>query len=144
MAGVNSLNLDRLARVLAIVAGCLDLPTGIGLVAAPALTLRMMGIADPPSNPVYLQFVGAFVGAVGFSYLWAVRRWWKGGGTALLRATLEITIIFRLAAGLFTGVAIFRGALPPAWMSVPGTDLALAIAQAWLLRRGALKGDAQP
>ena len=44
-------------------------------------------------------------------------------------------------AGGFSAVAIARGWLAPAWLSVPVTDLILAAGQAWLLGRGAGRDD---
>jgi uncharacterized protein YjeT (DUF2065 family) len=135
---MNPKNLDQLAGWLALAAGALDFCTGLGLVVAPALLLRLMGMGETFGDMVYLRFVGAFVWAVGFSYLWALRRRQLTGDATLLRATLEITIIFRLAAGSFAAWAILRGWLMPAWASVPATDFFLAATQGWLLRRGAL------
>lgn len=129
--------LNQLAGWLALGAGLLDFSTGLGLSLQPARMLRLMGMKDVFGDLVYLRFVGAFVFAVGFSYLWALRRRRLSGDSTLLRATLEITIIFRLAAGSFGAWAILRGWLVPAWASVPLTDFALAAAQGWLLRQGA-------
>ena len=135
---MNNNKLNQLAVWLALGAGTLDFCTGLGLLVAPALMLRLMGMGETFGDMVYLRFVGAFVWAVGFSYLWALRRWQLTGDATLLRATLEITIIFRLAAGGFSAWAILRGWLVPAWASVPVTDFFLAAAQGWLLSRGAL------
>jgi len=133
--------LNQLAGWLALGAGALDFCTGLGLLLAPALMLRLMGVKEVFGDLVYLRFVGAFVFAVGFSYLWALRRRRMSGDSTLLRATLEITIIFRLAAGSFGAWAILQGWLVPAWASVPLTDFFLAAAQGWLLRRGALSNS---
>jgi len=124
--------LEQTARGLALAAGALDFSTGTGLVFAPELMLRLM--QAPPVGAeaeTYLRFTGVFVGLVGFSYLWALRR-----GAATLRPVLVLTAWFRLAAGVFSTWAIVTGRLAPAWSSVPATDLALAAAQAWLLHRG--------
>ena len=121
----------RLANLLALSAGALDFCTGLGLVFFPASILPLMRVAVPEGDAlVFLRFVGAVVGAVGASYLWALLR---GGGR--LRAVLEFTIVFRLSAGAFTAVALLRGWLPPAWISVPVTDFALVFVQAWLLSK---------
>ena len=130
---------NQLAVALAYTAGALDFCTGLGLVLRPALLLRLMGVKEVFGDLVYLRFVGAFVFAVGASYLWALRRRRTSGDAALLRATLEITIIFRLAAGSFGAWAVLNGWLVPAWASVPLTDFALAAAQGWLLRAGAFR-----
>lgn len=128
--------LEQAAVWLALGAGGLDLATGLGLVVAPQLMLRLMWVAAPGAEALlYLRWVGAFVAAVGFSYLWALGR----RDVALLRHTLELTIWFRLAAGGFSLWAVVTGRLSPAWTNVPVTDLALAAAQAWLLRRGVFR-----
>ena len=128
--------LERLAVWLALAAGALDLGTGLGLVVAPKLVLGLMWAAVPgPEALLYLRWVGAFVAAVGFSYLWALGR----RDVALLRHTLELTIWFRVAAGAFSLWAVVTGRLSPAWTNVPVTDFALAAGQAWLLRRGVFR-----
>ncbi len=128
---------ESLARWITLGAGLLDLFTGLGLVLLPALTLRLMGVA-PVGLPAetYLRFLGVFVGAVGFSYLWAL---WRGPAT--LRGMLELTIFFRLGAGAFCTWALATARLDPAWWSVPATDFVLAAVQVWLLSRGVFKRD---
>ncbi|CAM3039549.1 hypothetical protein [Rariglobus hedericola] len=120
------------ARLLAMGAGAMDFATGLALVFVPARVLPWMHVAVPAGDAlVFLRWMGAFVGAVGASYLLA---WWRGG-EARLRAVFEFTILFRLAAGGFSAAAIGVGWLPVAWVSVPVTDLALVVVQALLLRR---------
>jgi hypothetical protein len=123
---------ESIARGLALGAGVLDFSTGLGLVFLPALTLRLMGV-DPVVGiaETYLRFLGVFVGLVGFSYLWALRR-----GPAALRLVLALTVFFRFVVGFFCVWALATGRLEPAWASVPATDFALAAGQAWLLRCG--------
>lgn len=109
----------------------MDLGTGLALVAAPAFTLGLMFVPTPePAALVYVRFVGAFVAAVGASYLWALLE-----PAARLRTVFGATILFRLSAGIFTLAAVLLGALAPAWLSVSATDLGLVVLQAWLLRR---------
>jgi hypothetical protein len=125
-------NSVTLARGLASGAGAMDLLTGLGLVFAPGLVLPLMQVAVPAGDGlVFLRWVGAFVGAVGASYLLAVAR----GGAERLRYVLEFTIPFRLAAGCFSAAAVALGWLPVMWASVAVTDLALAGVQGWLLGR---------
>ena len=120
----------RLARIVAACAGLMDSLTGVGLMLAPVLTLRAMAVPAPgPEALIYVRFVGCFVGAVGGSYLLALRR----GGRRELRAMLGYTLIFRLAAGLFTAAAVLTGTLTLPWLSVTVTDLALAGFQTWML-----------
>jgi len=124
------MNLTRLARLLALAVGLLDFGTGAGLVFLPAEILTLMRVPVPADEAiVYVRFVGAFVAAVGACYLWALLL----GGAARLRGVLEFTILFRLAAGAFSTVAIARGWLVLGWASVPATDFVLAGIQLWLI-----------
>ena len=119
------------ARLLALLAGGMDTLTGLGLVAAPALTLRAMMVPVPGAEALlYVRFVGTFVAAVGVSYLFALVR--PGGGG--LREVFRFTLAFRAAAGAFTAGAVLFGALAPAWLVVTATDLALVALQVGLLR----------
>lgn len=121
-----------IARGLAGVAGSADFLTGVGLLAAPTLVLRAMSVAAPGAEAlVFLRFVGAFVGAVGASYLLALAT----GRDDRLWAVFRVTLVFRLAAGGYVGVAVSGGSLAPAWLSVTVTDLLIAAGQVWLLRR---------
>jgi hypothetical protein len=126
------MKLPSLARLLALGAGTLDFSTGLGLVFFPFALLPLMRVSVPSEEAlVYLRFVGAFVAAVGASYLWA----WSRRGMHDLRAMFAFTIFFRLSAGSFSAVAIACGWLSTAWLSVPVTDFALVAVQLWLLRR---------
>jgi hypothetical protein len=123
---------NRFARWFVLAAGGMDFLTGIGLVLAPAKLLPVMGVAVPGVEAlVFLRWVGVFVAAVGFIYLWAWLR-----PVSVLWATLELTTFIRLAVGLFCTVAIARGWLAVDWVSVPVTDLTLALAQVGLLIKG--------
>lgn len=128
-----------LTRRFALGVGLLDLASGLGFLAQPALMLRLMGVTQVFGDLVYLRFVGVFVAAVGAVYLWAWRRSLVSGDEALLRATLELTIIFRFATGTFAAWAVLRGWLIPAWSLVTLADYAIIAAQLWLLRRGAVR-----
>ncbi|MFA6285844.1 MAG: hypothetical protein WC661_00565 [Opitutaceae bacterium] len=123
---------QRLAWWLALGAGGIDFCSGLGLVFVPSQVLPLMGVAVPGAEAlIWLRWVGAFVWAVGASYLLALLL----GGEARLRTLLELTIPFRLSAGVFSAVAIASGWLSFGWASVPATDFTLVIAQIWLLRR---------
>lgn len=127
-----SLPIKRLAWWLSLGAGTADFCSGLGLAFVPAQILPLIGLAVPGAEAlIWLRWVGAFVWAVGASYLLALLL----GGEARLRTLLELTIPFRLSAGVFSTVAIANGWLSLGWTSVPATDFALVIAQVWLLRR---------
>ena len=124
----------KLAALYTALAGGIDAITGPWLVVAPASALAAMG-ADPEGD-VFISFVGAFVGAVGWSYLWALWRWLKYGDTAFLQSVWRVTILFRLAAGSFCAAQLVARELDLGWLSVPVTDFLLAGVQIWLLRAG--------
>jgi hypothetical protein len=120
------------ARWFALAAGAMDFATGAGLVCLPGFTLGAMQVAAPGAEAsVFLGWVGAFVGAVGASYLVTLAR----GGTGRLRDLFVLTILFRAAAGGYCAVAVARGELEARWVAVAVTDLALVAGQAWFLKR---------
>lgn len=122
----------QMAKGLALAAGAMDAVTGLGLALAPILTLGAMGVGAPgPEALVYLRWIGAFVAAVGFSYLVALGR----GGAGRLREVFVTTLLFRAAAGGYCAVAVIGGTLEARWITVAVTDGALVVAQLWLLRR---------
>jgi H+/Cl- antiporter ClcA len=126
------------AVLLSLFAGVADTATGCALVFAPALALQLMRV--PPRDPAMVAFVGAFVGAVGIAYLWGLAAWRMTGTPRMLREVWKVTALIRLAAGLYSAVAIARGALEPGWWTVPAFDLGLAAVQTTLLKRGWLGG----
>jgi hypothetical protein len=125
----------KLAAAYTALAGGMDAITGPWLVFAPASALAAMGV-EPEDDTLFVSWVGAFVGAVGWSYLWALWRWWKRGDTAFLRSIWRVTILFRLAAGTFCAAQIAADLLDFAWFTVPLADFLLAGIQIWLLRAG--------
>lgn len=120
---------------LCLVAGLCDVTTGILLITVPERTLSGMGV-PPVAEPVFIGFIGAFVGCIGFLY-W--HPWWAGalGGktsTHDLRSLLELTALCRLGVGLFVAIAVLSGRLDVSWCLVTATDWILAGAQIGLLR----------
>lgn len=117
-----------------LLAGSCDAATGALLLAAPATVYSLLGLAPLPTPAVYASFVGAFVLAVGLTYLYPfllakterVRRW---------EVVFETTAISRLAVASFLTVAILAGAMDPLWGLVLFTDLSLALFQLVYLRR---------
>ena len=122
-------------RLYAGLVGAMDFATGLALLMAPALTLGLMGANVPGGDALALvRLVGVFVGAVGSSYLVALR-----GTSATLRAVLGFTLLVRASVGTFTGVAVAIGMFDRGWLVVSATDLGCAAVQAWLLwRKGIL------
>jgi hypothetical protein len=130
---MNAVTLLRFARWFSLAVGLLDFGTGAGLVLAPGFTLQQMGATVPGGEALaFVRFVGAFVAAVGAAYLWA----FATRDAVRLRVTLLVTLFFRGAAGLYTGVAVATGIFDPAWLMVTATDLGCVALQAWLLVKG--------
>ncbi len=123
-----------------LVAGGGDAVTGLLLVAAPALVLRLLGIAGA-EDLAYLRFVGVFVGCVGLAYLlpWLTRDRLRRARRIV--SAVEMTAGVRLAVALFLGVAVAMGVLDLPWITVGVYDAAVAMAQLGLLARGGF-GDA--
>jgi hypothetical protein len=127
----------RTAALFCLIAGGGDAATGLLLVAAPGLVLRLLGIDRPDGDLVFLRFAGVFVGCVGLAYLYP---WlWRDGArwNARLTTAIEITAGIRLAVALFLICAVASGALEPAWLTVGIYDAVIAILQLVLRARGA-------
>ena len=137
----SSLKNHRLAYAYCLIAGAGDTLTGLLLVTAPVFTLGLMGIINVPSEPVYLRFVGAFVGGVGLSYLFPFLYRDRRRTEQTLAVVFEVTALIRLGIALFVGWAISSGALSTGWVSVLATDLVLAIVQIVMVKRRVLSRD---
>lgn len=118
-------------------AGLCDTCTGLLLIAAPELAVRMMRVETAPSPIVFLSYIGVFVLAVGLSYLWIAWRSPLSQETALAWKTQwQITALIRSAIAVFLAVAIAAHQLDIAWLLVAFTDGVVACIQ-WLgLYRG--------
>lgn len=132
---LNDLPTPRLLRAASLLLGGCDFLTGLLLLAAPDLTLRLLGVREIPADPVFLRWVGAFVAGVGSLYLLALARSSGPAGGLRLRLTWEATALLRLWVGVFVTVALGTGALAAPWATVALTDLLCAAGQAAALRR---------
>ena len=129
------MNLELIARRLALLAGLMDFSTGVSLVFLPSFTLHLMWVPVPGLEALsFVRFVGAFVAAVGASYLWALMR-----PIERLKVVFGATNLFRLSAGAFTLLGVACGWLSPAWLLVTATDFFLVAAQSWLIAKGACR-----
>ncbi len=122
-----------------LLAGLMDATTGALLLAAPMWTLKLMGITVLPQEPLFQQWIGAFVCAVGCSYLFPFLL--PAGVARNQRAVgiLTMATIVRIFIAGFSGFAIASGALEPAWLSVTFTDATLAGLQIMILRKKVLE-----
>ena len=126
-----------------VLAGLSDVITGALLIAAPLMTLRLMHIHAVPAEPVYMRFIGAFVGAAGcmlllpFAFAAGPRR------DRMTEGILAAATTVRVIIAIFSATAVASGALAAAWLSVTFTDALVAAVQIALLRFGTFRsGDA--
>jgi hypothetical protein len=122
---------EKFTLIFTLMAGVMDTVSGLMLVFLPTFTLRLMFIPAIYTDMIFIQFVGAFVLAVGSSYLiglWSVVR---GKLWSELRVVWKITAFVRLVICLFCSFAILSGRLEPSWISVPATDGLMAAFQFW-------------
>ncbi len=124
----------RAWAVYCALAGGGDAVTGILLMSAPLFTLRLMGIAPPPTEPVFLQFVGAFVAGVGLCYGLPFLGQPGEPRRSRLVAIFDATAFIRLSVAGFVFFALAQGELVPAWKTVAITDVVLALFQIFARR----------
>lgn len=126
--------------------GASDTSTGILLLAAPALTLRLMGLHPAADAPPYLSYIGAFVLSVGIACLYGAWLTTRPLYAAKLEVVWLLTGITRASVALFVFTNIFTGALETGWLTVALSDGAFALiqliglSQGWLTR-GWLRDD---
>jgi hypothetical protein len=116
--------------------GAMDAVTGLLLIVAPLLVLRLLGIA-PLANEslVFLSWVGVFVMAVGLSYGLALT------GRARGEVVWMFTGLVRAMVAAYLTIKVLCGALEPAWLLVAAGDGIVAVAQGAILRAGWWKED---
>lgn len=122
-------------QALCFGAGLMDTTTGLLLVFAPNLTLRLMLVPEVSGELFFLRWVGAFVASVGLVYLLpflqarsAPDLFWSR-----LLAALEMTALVRFCIALFVGSCLLSGALSWHWVSVAVVDMTLALLQLWIV-----------
>ncbi len=113
-----------------------DTSTGILLLLAPALTLRLMSLHAPTDALPYLSYIGAFVLSVGMACLYGAWLTTRPIFTAKLEVVWLLTAISRGSVSLFVFVAILHHTLEAGWLMVALSDGAFAIFQLIGLTRG--------
>jgi hypothetical protein len=119
-----------------LIAGVSDASTGVLLIAAPVFTVRMMGLSVPRDATPFLSFIGAFVLAVGISYLYGALLIHRTGGAPRLEAVWLLTAIIRSSVAIFILAAVLNGTLPAGWLTIAVFDGICVLIQASGLRRG--------
>ena len=126
---------ERGPLLFCLVAGGGDVATGLLLLAAPELMLRLLGIERPEGSLELFRFVGVFVASVGTAYLYP----WLRGGTGQrhrLATAIEITAGIRIAVAAFLVCAVALREMGSPWLTVGTYDALVAAAQLALLARG--------
>ncbi len=119
-----------------LIAGVSDASTGALLIAAPVFTIRMMGLSVPSDATPFLSFIGAFVLAVGISYLYGALLIHRTGGVPRLEAVWLLTAIIRSSVAIFVLAAVLNGTLAAGWLAIALFDGICVCIQARGLRRG--------
>jgi hypothetical protein len=127
---------DLLLLGYQLVAGFSDTSTGALLIAAPLFTIRLLGLAVPRDAMPFLSFIGAFVMAVGLSYLYGALLVRRASGSARLEAVWLLTAIIRSSVAVFVIAAVLSGSLAAGWLAIAGFDGVCVLIQARGLCRG--------
>jgi hypothetical protein len=110
-------------------AGTCDTLAGILLILLPSFTLRLMGVRQAITEPIFISFIGAFVLAIGLSYLLFIVPPRNASDLAGVRAAWLITGLVRLCVGTFVIAACVARQLDPAWLTVAIVDYGVAAFQ---------------
>lgn len=114
--------------------GCMDFSSGVLLVVAPLFTLRLMGLTQVPAEPIFLSWIGVFVGVVGAAYGLPYLLPPSPERELRLRTILLFTAMARLLVGLFVTISVVHHQLERGWLLVAATDFSCGLIQLWMLR----------
>lgn len=125
------MNKNLILKWWSVGAGGMDAVTGLLLIFAPRLVLRLLGIETLAGEALlFLSWVGVFVLAVGLSYGIALT------GRAHGEAVWMFTSLVRTLVAIFLMVQVVSGAMEPAWLLVAAGDGVVALAQGVILLAG--------
>lgn len=122
-----------------LLAGFSDTVTGALLMIAPVFTLTLMRLAVPPDSLPFVSFIGAFVLAVGLSYLYGAMLVHRGGCSSRLDALWIVTALLRGSVASYVTFAVLSGTLASGWIVIAFFDGACVLIQAVGLRQGWLE-----
>lgn len=126
----------RILLVYQLLTGFSDTSTGLLLLFAPALTLRLMRLQVAPAALPFLSYVGAFVLSVGLACLYGAYVIGRAAAAPRLETVWLLTGVTRALVALFVITQIVGGGLQPGWVSVAITDGIFAIVQGIGLAKG--------
>ena len=115
--------------------GLMDLCTGLVLIFAPGLVFSVFGMSVDEAAMDFVNWVGAFVFAVGLSYAWALSR-------ESLPVVWKITGLVRSVIAVFLIGKVLAGSMPANWLGVAVCDGFVAVAQFEVLWRRRIGGGA--
>jgi hypothetical protein len=125
------MNKREIIKWWSVGAGSMDAVTGLLLIVAPLLVLRVLGIAPLAAAAlIFLNWVGVFVLAVGLSYGLALT------GRARGEAVWMFTGLVRILVAVFLTIRVVTGAMEPAWLLVAVSDGLVAAGQGVILLAG--------
>ena len=119
-----------------LLAGVSDTSTGALLIVAPIQVLGLMGLQVPADSAPFLSFIGAFVLAVGLSYLYGGLLVGRASSRSRLETVWLLTAIIRSSVAVFVFAEVFATALQPGWLIIAVFDGACVFVQAFGLRKG--------
>ena len=126
-----------------LLTGLSDTSTGVLLIVAPVLTLRLMRLHVPSDALPFLSFIGAFVLSVGLSCLYGALLIARGAYAQRLEVIWLLTAFTRSGVALFVVTQILAGTLEAGWLPVALTDGTCVLIQAIGLRKGWLRNGAK-
>jgi len=122
----------RFLKFWSVAVGSMDALTGLLLIFAPGLVLRLLKVEAPsPDAMLFLSWIGVFVMAVGLSYGLALGRH-RGSGEAVWM----FTSLARILVTVFLIIQITQRNMAPAWALVAFSDGVVALVQMVILRKG--------
>ncbi len=116
-----------------------DTATGLLLIAAPQLTLRLMKLHTPVCALPFLSWIGVFVLSVGAACLYGALLALRNTSPDKLEVVWLLTAITRGLVAFFVLAKVAAGALEPAWSTVAVIDGAFALLQGAGLAGGWLR-----
>ena len=119
-----------------LLAGLSDFATGALLMIAPVFTLGLMHLSVPGDSLPFLSFIGAFVLAVGLSYLNGAMLLRRGGCSSWLESLWVVTALLRGSVASYVTFAVLSGALASGWIVLAAFDGACVVIQVVGLRKG--------
>lgn len=115
--------------------GLMDLCTGLVLIFAPGLVFSVFGMSVDEAAMDFVNWVGAFVFAVGLSYAWALSH-------ESLPVVWKITGLVRSVIAVFLIGKVLAGSMSANWLGVAICDGFVALVQFVALSRRRIGGGA--